>query len=45
MDLDDLDWFPAAEAFAADAQDSLVPYMEEKALVAPFATDEISERA
>jgi hypothetical protein len=45
VDLEDESWFPAIDAFAKDANAALAPYVREQALVAPFASDEMSARA
>jgi hypothetical protein len=45
VDLDDERWLPAIEAFANDARVALAAFVESDALVAPFASDEMSARA
>lgn len=45
VDLDDERWLPAIDAFAADAQAALRPFVDESGLRAPFASDEMSARA
>jgi len=45
VDLEDERWLPAIEAFGADARAALASYVEERGLVAPFASDEMSARA
>jgi ubiquinone/menaquinone biosynthesis C-methylase UbiE len=45
VDLEDLEWLPAIEAFSAEAREALDAYLAKNALAAPFASDEISARA
>ncbi len=45
VDLEDLEWLPAIEAFSAEAHEALDAYLAKNALAAPFASDEISARA
>ncbi len=45
VDLQDESWLSAIEAFASDAKVALAPFLEDSALVAPFASDEMSARA
>ena len=42
IDLDDERWLPAIDAFSADAHEALDSYVEGNALIAPFASDELS---
>ena len=45
VNLKDERWLPAIDAFSADAHTALASYVADNALVAPYASDEISARA
>ncbi len=45
VNLEDENWLPAIDAFSADAHTALAPFAADGALVAPYASDEISAMA
>jgi ubiquinone/menaquinone biosynthesis C-methylase UbiE len=44
VDLEDERWFPAIDAFSADAHTALEPYVDGESLIAPYVSDELSAR-